>query len=55
MKNQTTYKRTRPYGYTDHAVARKAAEKGWKPFDSRDSYYSHLRSKEKQELPKEAK
>jgi hypothetical protein len=52
---KTTTKRTRTYGYTAHDVARKAAEKGWKPFDSRESYYSHLRSKTKQELPKEAK
>jgi hypothetical protein len=47
-------RRTRPYSYTDHATAVAYAKKGWKG-GSRDAWYSHLRSKEKQELPKEAK
>lgn len=47
--------RHRSYGYTDPEVAKRAREKGWKPFKTRADWESSLRSKQKQELPKEAK
>lgn len=50
--NQPPPKRTRSYGHTDHAVARRAAEKGWQPFKNRSDFENSLRFHGRMELPK---
>jgi hypothetical protein len=52
MTREQLLTRQFPAGRTPHAHARKVAERGWSPHDSKASWQDSIKFKGKMELPK---